>query len=213
MMKGYLLLSCLSASQAFISPALPGLSQRSLPCMTMATGGPVSRRTCLELPLTAGAALLLGAMPGHADEPTWKPDGPKNNAESWYPLVKKGYEALNRLLDNWDAIEPKGGDEFRRYLGTVGVSSPLSGIRRAFVAIKDADEMPDSLDIVEFAEAYEEVLQDLRDAENDFYSSIFADSSGGGNLKGSQFVLKAKDRVKAAKKSYEKVLKILEIPK
>ncbi|CAM9515145.1 unnamed protein product, partial [Choristocarpus tenellus] len=121
------------------------------------------------------------------------------------------------LLANWDIVTAKqDGDAVRRKIGTVGVSSPLSGIRRAFISVRDAEEVSDDIDVAAFTEAYLEVLTALGDAENDCYSANFADYSGGGHLKasqmhGSQFIAKAKMRVKDARDNYTEVLKILKL--
>lgn len=45
------------------------------------------------------------------------------------------------MLDNWDKYTAKqDGDAIRRLIGTIGVSSPLSSIRKAFTSIRDAEE-------------------------------------------------------------------------
>lgn len=45
------------------------------------------------------------------------------------------------VLDNWDKYTAKqDGDAIRRLIGTIGVSSPLSSIRKAFTSIRDAEE-------------------------------------------------------------------------
>lgn len=45
------------------------------------------------------------------------------------------------------------------------------------------------IDVIEYVEAYMEVLTALGDAENDLYSANFADYSGGGGTKVSEFSL------------------------
>lgn len=45
------------------------------------------------------------------------------------------------VLQNWDKYTVRqDGDAIRRLIGTIGVSSPLSSVRRAFVSIRDAEE-------------------------------------------------------------------------
>lgn len=59
--------------------------------------------------------------------------------------------AFTDVLDNWEKYTLRqDGDAIRRLIGTIGVSSPLSSLRRAFVSIRDAEEesvrMPDDED-------------------------------------------------------------------
>ena len=56
-----------------------------------------------------------------------------------------------------------------------------------------------------------EVLTALGDAENDLYSANFADYSGGGGTKGSQFITKANKSLKIARDEFKEVNKILGI--
>lgn len=45
------------------------------------------------------------------------------------------------VLANWDQYSKKqDGDAIRRLIGTIGVSSPLSSLRKAFTSIRDAEE-------------------------------------------------------------------------
>lgn len=48
---------------------------------------------------------------------------------------------LADILQNWDKLTVRqDGDAIRRLIGTIGVSSPLSSLRRAFVSVRDAEE-------------------------------------------------------------------------
>lgn len=48
---------------------------------------------------------------------------------------------ITDVLANWDKVAAKGdGDAIRRLIGTIGVSSPLSSVRKAFISIRDAEE-------------------------------------------------------------------------
>lgn len=45
------------------------------------------------------------------------------------------------VLQNWEKYTVRqDGDAIRRLIGTIGVSSPLSSVRKAFVSIRDAEE-------------------------------------------------------------------------
>lgn len=65
-------------------------------------------------------------------------------ASSWFPLLKLQHAALKDLLANWDSVAPAGstdGDAVRRKIGTVGVTSPLSAVKKTFAAIRDSDDV------------------------------------------------------------------------
>lgn len=45
------------------------------------------------------------------------------------------------VLENWEKLTVRqDGDAIRRLIGTIGVSSPLSSLRRAFISVRDAEE-------------------------------------------------------------------------
>ena len=71
--------------------------------------------------------------------------------------------------------------------------------------------LQDDVDIEEFVEAYQAVLQELGDAENDCYSANFADFSGGGQLKGSNFLKKARQAITTADKNFDLVMQALRL--
>lgn len=49
--------------------------------------------------------------------------------------------SLSDLLENWEKLTVKqDGDAIRRLIGTIGVSSPLSSLRKAFISVRDAEE-------------------------------------------------------------------------
>ena len=52
--------------------------------------------------------------------------------------VKAGYAYLGKLLERMDEITAaEGGDGVRRYLGTVGTTSPVFGIQKVFLKLAD----------------------------------------------------------------------------
>lgn len=142
----------------------------------------LTRRRCL-----AGASAILApaapAVAGYSSETVakakeaWAVADP-SRAQDWVPLIVAGDGALGELLDNWPAITAKNdGDAVRRYLGTVGITSPLFKIRPALAAIIKARDLPDAFDVVAFAEVSEEFLSDLQAAEGAAYGANFADFS------------------------------------
>jgi hypothetical protein len=149
----------------------------------------LTRRRCLAgatASLAGATAILAPAAPavaGYSSETVakakeaWAVADP-SRAQDWVPLIVAGDGALGELLDNWPAITAKNdGDAVRRYLGTVGITSPLFKIRPALAAIIKARDLPDAFDVVAFAEVSEEFLSDLQAAEGAAYGANFADFS------------------------------------
>uniref|UniRef100_A0A7S2UXU3 Uncharacterized protein n=1 Tax=Fibrocapsa japonica TaxID=94617 RepID=A0A7S2UXU3_9STRA len=152
--------------------------------------------------LISSATLLPSASIGYPPYPqAWKTSGNPKSYKTWAPQVRDGYKRLEIMVENWDEIAAKdNGDEMRRFLGTVGVSSSLTSFKKALYGVRDAVDLPSSFDEIEWAEKAEEVVTCLGDAENDFYSANFAEFSGGGQLKSAQFIKKARPFVKKAYK-------------
>jgi hypothetical protein len=80
---------------------------------------------------------------------------------------------LQYLIDNYDTIVANGGgDNVRRYLGTVGVTSNLYGISKVMKELQD-----EANDIVEYTEAMDEFDAELRAADTACYSANFVEFS------------------------------------
>ena len=80
---------------------------------------------------------------------------------------------VDELIANYDEISKSGGgDNVRRYLGTVGVQSHMYGITKV---LKELREEAD--DIVEFNEASDEFEAYLFQAEGAAYQSLFVEHS------------------------------------
>ena len=76
------------------------------------------------------------------------------------------------LLDNYSKICEGGGDNVRRYLGTVGNSSGMFGIRKVVKQLQG-----ESGDIVEYTEAMDDFEAYLNQAEGAAYQSLFIEHS------------------------------------
>jgi hypothetical protein len=89
---------------------------------------------------------------------------------------KEGRESIQYLLDHYDEIcAAGGGDNVRRYLGTVGTSSGLYGIGKVMkVLLEDEDRVED---VVEYTETVNEVNQSIQQADGSAYMAIFATTS------------------------------------
>ena len=132
--------------------------------------------------------------------------------KAYLPLLDASGKTLDELAANWDRIATDG-DSVRRYLGTVGVTSPLFKIRGGLKGVLKAKDLPDAFDAVAFAEASEAFLNDLQDAEGDAYGAQFADYStsvgSGGQSPSATMLGKARKDVERAQRSYAELLKLL----
>ena len=132
--------------------------------------------------------------------------------KAYLPLLDASGKTLDELAANWDRIATDG-DNVRRYLGTVGVTSPLFKIRGGLKGVLKATDLPDSFDAVAFAEASEAFLNDLQDAEGDAYGAQFADYStsvgSGGQSPSATMLGKARKDVERAQRSYAELLRLL----
>jgi len=79
---------------------------------------------------------------------------------------------LQYLLDNYDEIQKGGGDNIRRYLGTVGVTSAMYGISKVMKELQE-----EANDIVEYTENMNEFDAYLRAADTACYSANFVEFS------------------------------------
>ena len=180
---------------------------------TRPTNAPLSRRCILAAPVL---------MPRRANAlyDTKTVDAAKNTydvadatkCKAYLPLLDASGKALDELSTNWDRIATDG-DNVRRYLGTVGVTSPLFKIRGGLKGVLKATDLPDAFDAVAFAEASEAFLNDLQDAEGDAYGAQFADYStsvgSGGQSPSATMLGKARKDVERAQRSYAELLKLL----
>ena len=132
--------------------------------------------------------------------------------KAYLPLLDASGKALDELSTNWDRIATDG-DSVRRYLGTVGVTSPLFKIRGGLKGVLKAKDLPDAFDVVAFAEASEAFLNDLQDAEGDAYGAQFADYStsvgSGGQSPSATMLGKARKDVERARRAYAELLRLL----
>jgi len=86
--------------------------------------------------------------------------------------LKDAQKSLEYLLDHWDEISNVGGDNVRRYLGTVGTSSGMYGITKAMKIVQ-----AQASDIVEYTETMNEVNACINGADGSAYMAIFVTSS------------------------------------
>ena len=206
---------------------------------TRPTNAPLSRRCILAAP-------VLMPRCANALYDTKTVDAAKNTydvadatkCQAYLPLLDASGKTLDELSTNWDRIATDG-DNVRRYLGTVGVTSPLFKIRGGLKGVLKAADLPDAFDAVAFAEASERFLAELQDAEGDAYGrprrrtcllyaiaatslalpvichagAQFADYStsvgSGGQSPSATMLGKARKDVERAQRSYAELLRLL----
>ena len=185
-----------------------------------------TRRCILAAPVATlpwrATAPLVVALPFRANAlyDTKTVDAAKNTydvadatkCKAYLPLLDASGKTLDELAANWDRIATDG-DNVRRYLGTVGVTSPLFKIRGGLKGVLKANDLPDAFDAVAFAEASEQFLAELQDAEGDAYGAQFADYStsvgSGGQSPSATMLGKARKDVERAQRSYAELSKLL----
>ena len=118
---------------------------------------------------------------------------------------REGQVSLDYLLKNYDEICEGGGDNIRRYLGTVGTSSGLYGIAKVMKALQQEAE-----DIVEYTEVMNEINSALVGADGSAYMAIFTESSTSG-VPPKKYFDDAKIEVKRAIASMQEIAKQLDI--
>lgn len=81
-------------------------------------------------------------------------------------------KSLQYLVDHYEEISKGGGDNVRRYLGTVGTTSAMYGINKVLKELQDEAD-----DIVEFTENMTNFEYSLRGADTSVYSANFVEFS------------------------------------
>ena len=121
----------------------------------------LSRRCILAAPVATlpwrATTPLVVALPFRANAlyETKTVDAAKNTydvadatkCKAYLPLLDASGKTLDELAANWDRIATDG-DSVRRYLGTVGVTSPLFKIRGGLKGVLKAKDLPDAFDAV-----------------------------------------------------------------
>ena len=121
----------------------------------------LSRRCILAAPVATlpwrATTPLVVALPFRANAlyDTKTVDAAKNTydvadaskCKAYLPLLDASGKTLDELAANWDRIATDG-DSVRRYLGTVGVTSPLFKIRGGLKGVLKAKDLPDAFDAV-----------------------------------------------------------------
>lgn len=88
---------------------------------------------------------------------------------------RAGRESVRKLLSSYELICEGGGDNVRRYLGTVGTTSGLFGIQKAMKTLSVKAD-----DIVEYFELSTEIEKQIEQADSSAYMAIFTTTSTSG---------------------------------
>jgi hypothetical protein len=98
--------------------------------------------------------------------------GAPMNVDDAKSRFQEARKTLTYLVENYDVISKGGGDDVRRYLGTVGTSSALYGISRVMKELQD-----DAEDVIEYTESMQDFDYFLRAADTAAYSANFVEYS------------------------------------
>ncbi|GFH48515.1 hypothetical protein CTEN210_04991 [Chaetoceros tenuissimus] len=86
----------------------------------------------------------------------------------------EGYKTLCYLIDHYPEICEGGGDNVRRYLGTI-VSTPPSGLIGIAKTMKALEDKAD--DFIEYTELADEIVKTINQADGSSYMAIFVTTS------------------------------------
>lgn len=153
------------------------------------------RQVLARVTLLTGTTLMINrSTPSHASVTTA------------VDRLRQARASLNELLQNYDTIAQQGGDNIRRYLGTVGTTSGLVGIDKVFRELQDSIDV----DIVEFIETKADFEYYLQAADTAAYSSIFVDYSSAKG-KPEDYYKEAKKAIVQMDQTLTKIMQLLEL--
>lgn len=153
-------------------------NKNEVECLISEDNVGVSRRSVLQAPLfaaLAGASAIMTQEPlPAAAAKTGEKVAAKLTVEEAEAQFQEGYKTINYVLDNYSQVCEGGGDNVRRYLGTIvgNPPSPLVGISKAMAALEDRAD-----DFIEYKEMSNEVITSINQADGSAYMSIFVTTS------------------------------------
>ena len=166
----------------------------------------VTRRCILAAPAVTLAAPAI-ALPRRANAlyDTKTVDAAKNTydvadatkCKAYLPLLDASGKTLDELSTNWDRIATDG-DSVRRYLGTVGTTSPVFGIQKVFLKLADVIEPKDP---ELYFETLERMVTKISDADAEAYAANFVTFSSAKG-KPEDFYARAAKQVVDARKEW-----------
>lgn len=158
-----------------------------------------NRRRLFEIPFQLAFLTQIQSQPSDAVQ------GEKGvsslKIEEAETKFREGYKTITYLLDNYDEICEGGGDNVRRYLGTI-VSNPPSGLVGIGKVMKSLEDRAD--DFIEFTETSDEVIKSINQADGSAYMAIFVTTSTS-YTPPKKYFDDGKIEVKRCKKSMEQI--------
>jgi len=185
-------------------PSTPRVGAPTTPSQASPVAFSASRRAALA----GGAALLCHAQRAVAGGINSGAPRLQDEKEDWaaglsketpQAQVKAGYAYLGKLLERMDEITAaEGGDGVRRYLGTVGTTSPVFGIQKVFLKLADVIEPKDP---ELYFETLERMVTKISDADAEAYAANFVTFSSAKG-KPEDFYARAAKQVVDARKEW-----------
>lgn len=156
----------------------------------------------LALPFISAANAAV--MDPSANSKVFK-EGKALTEEEAVARLREGRKSAQYLLDHYDEICNRGGDEVRRYAGTVGTSSGLFAIGKVMATLADRAD-----DFVEYTELSNEVLKSLQQVDGSAYMAIFVSTSTS-QTPPSKYFADAKVEVKRAIKALDDLAVLIDV--
>lgn len=156
----------------------------------------------LALPFISAANAAV--MDPSANSKVFK-EGKALTEEEAVARLQEGRKSAQYLLDHYDEICNRGGDEVRRYAGTVGTSSGLFAIGKVMATLADRAD-----DFVEYTELSNEVLKSLQQVDGSAYMAIFVSTSTS-QTPPSKYFADAKVEVKRAIKALDDLAVLIDV--
>eukprot|EP00438_Fugacium_kawagutii_P023609 Skav205965 [mRNA] locus=scaffold442:605548:612005:+ [translate_table: standard] len=121
--------------------------------------------------------------------------------------VTAAMQKLEELTDpeNFKKVAAGGGDNIRRQVGTVGTSSPLFDVDKAWKALAEEAEDPEA-----YVEVLERFTKGITRADADAYSSIFSMNSAAATSP-QVYIDKAFEELKVAKAAARELTNMLKL--
>lgn len=190
---------------------IPSTNSVALSTQSNRFNGDISenRRQFLEVALLSGVLTLtnnVDRVNAATTSPT--PEIGKLTVEEAEEKFIEGYKTIVYLLDNYDQICEGGGDNVRRYLGTIvsyPTPSPLVYLKKALKALEVRSD-----DFIEYTELSEEIVKSVDQASGSSYMAIFVTTSTS-YTPPQKYFNDAKIEIKRCKASMENLAKMVDI--
>jgi hypothetical protein len=158
--------------------------------------------------VSVSSSFILGLPSESANAVTMEKARQPMTEDEAVEKFKEGYKSITYLLDNYKQVtENGGGDNVRRYLGTI-VTTPPSGMLGIGKVMKALEERAD--DFVEYTELSEELIKSVNQADGSAYMAIFVSSSSS-STPPSQYFSDAKVEIKRCAKTMQQIAAMVDI--